>query len=50
MLQRLLLLHALHGLPFSIDEDILHIDIIELVSIVFPLDGFFQLSLGLLQH
>mmetsp|Transcript_4323 Transcript_4323/g.5374 ORF Transcript_4323/g.5374 Transcript_4323/m.5374 type:complete len:85 (+) Transcript_4323:1037-1291(+) len=44
------MLHSLHSLSFSIDKNIFHIDVIELIRVSLSLDSLFQLALCLLQH
>ena len=49
MLKLLHLLHALHRLPLRIDENVFHVEIIELVNVVFALYSLLEFPLRLLQ-
>ena len=49
MLKLLHLLHSFHGLPLRVNQDVLHVEVVQLVDIVFALDCLLELSLGLLE-
>ena len=50
MLKLLHLLHSFHSLPLRVHQDVLHVEVVQLVDIVFALNCLLELSLGFLKE